>query len=202
MKSSKGKGAKGAKFERAPGAPFADEDTPLVARELAKIASASKQHPGDVRSLDPTEVYEIVRADPTHPLRKLYGDFQDVDSAARSHWINLTKAIIRGVRVVYAQVSGPKRIEPMFVSADVAMPTASGGKRMQRRRVMREDALRNDPIFASTVGSAIRRIEDAVRYLEHLTAERAPDESTNLLKRDLRDSLDSHKSRCCASAAQ
>lgn len=171
------------RYVAASGAPFSDEDIQIIGEELAKIAEAHSV--GDVRSLDHRLVFKIVKSDPNHPLRQFYN--WNVREAAEKHWLEHTRKIICSVRIVTAKVGQRETFAPMFVDASVS----DGRKVMRRTRVLRDDALVNDPISASHVGFQIRRIRDAVTSLETYTSEwRRPPKEVIGLRARLRQALD------------
>jgi|HubBroStandDraft_4_1064222.scaffolds.fasta_scaffold193499_3 hypothetical protein len=151
------------RYVRAAGAPFSDEDAPIIGRELQKIADAHQV--GDLRQLDKKLVFGIVEANPRHPLRRFYN--WDVAAAARRHWLDCTAVLIRSIHVE-VRVGRMQKQVSMFSYAEA--PTNQARTHFKRTRVLTEDLLRNDPAFSSAVGFNIRRINDALRTLENLTS--------------------------------
>lgn len=149
------------RFVKASGAPFSDEDIPLIGAELLKIAEANRID--DIRLLDKRIVFAALEADPNHPLWQFYD--RDVKSAARKHWIEWTHKLIMSVRVEYA-IGKFTRPLPITLSAD--LPRAKHGT--TRKRVLTQDAMLNDPVFASAVGIRLRGLDQQLTQLEGLVA--------------------------------
>jgi hypothetical protein len=180
------------RFSWRTGAPFNEEDAALVGAELLKLARASCV--ADVASLNPREVFEAIYADADHPLRKMFGDFKDVEGAARRHWIQMTGTMIRSISVQIVALPGRalEPVRPMFVHAEARVKEGDGTT-VRRRRVLTEDALKSDPAFISAVGFKIRAITDALAGLESLTAwgHSVPPEIAQL-RDSLRHAIDSY----------
>jgi hypothetical protein len=150
-------------FVKASGAPFSDESIQLIGRELLKIARANRVK--DVRVLDKELVFAAIEADPKHPLRQFYD--WDVKRAARKHWLAWTQKMILSVRIEY-KVGRFTRPLPITLSAE--LPRLKHGSK--RRRVLTEDALKNDPVFVSAVGFRFRDIDTKISQLEMLIGAR------------------------------
>ena len=149
------------KFVRRAGAPFSPEDTELVGAELVKIAEQSAVD--DVASLDPCEVFEEVFADKRHPLRGVYGDFSDVDGAAREHWIHVTRQMISSVSVVYVNMPKTAKPVPLTVYSDAPTRTAEGVLNT-KRRVLSNDMLSHDPQFLASLKHKIEMVQKVGRW--------------------------------------
>ena len=152
-------------FRAAKGAPFSDEDAAVIGAELVKIAEDNRT---DVRSLDERLVWEKVKADPHHPMRRFYD--LDKDAAAEAHWIAHTAVLIRGIRVVTVLMKprGEMRV-PLFTYVppkDHARLVDDAGAH-RRKRVLTEDVLASDPDFGSALSEQIRLVRLAVRKYQH-----------------------------------
>lgn len=148
------------RFIRASGAPFSDEDIQLIGTELRKIAEANRVD--DIRLLDKNLVFAAIEADHNHPLRRFYN--WNINEVARKYWINVTThKLIMSVRIEWG-VGKFTRPLPITLSAD--LPRVQHGT--VRKRVLTEDALLNDPVFASAVGIQIRSIDQQLARLESL----------------------------------
>ena len=180
------------RFARASGAPISDEDAQIIGEELLRIAEAHKVD--GIRSLDKHLVFAEVENDPNHPLRRFYN--WNEREAARLHWVDRTALLIRSVRVVTIEAR-VERHEPMFVRADVCTP-----EQPKRTKVLRDDVLANDPIFASAIGYQVRSIENALRQLEGLTSGREPPKNIAALRDALRDAIDDYKASLSDKAAE
>lgn len=172
-------------FVKASGAPFSDEDVQLIGAELLKIAAANRVL--DVRLLDKKIVFAAIEADPKHPLRRFYD--WDVKSAARKHWINWTAKLIASVRIEW-KIGKFTRPLPLTISAEI--PRLRYGA--TRKRVLTEDALADDPIFASAVGFRLRNIDTLLSGLETLLAcrDKSPDVGLKRLIAGLRAEFDEY----------
>lgn len=157
------------RYVAATGAPFSDESAEVIGRELAKIAEANRVD--DIRSLDRKLVFSIVEQDANHPLRQFYN--WDDESAARAQRVAHTGLLIRSVRIV--TISLGKRGKPMPMFLYVPDYEKRAGTTKQRGHVLTEDALADDPAYASAVAYQIRAIMHAVARLEHVvTSRRSP----------------------------
>lgn len=151
------------RFVKASGAPFSDEDIQLIGAELLKIARANRVQ--DVRLLDKELVFAAIEADPEHPLRRFYD--WNVKRAARKHWLQHTHRIILSVRIEW-KVGRFTRPLPITLSAE--LPRLKHGTK--RKRVLTEDAMKSDPLFASAIDFRLRDIDTKIALAETLVAVR------------------------------
>jgi hypothetical protein len=173
------------RYYRASGAPFSDEDAQIIGEALQKIAEANRI--GDIRTLDKKIVFKEVERDPKHPLRKFYD--WDVRSAARKHWIDHTALIIRSIRVeIRVGRNFPAKRIQVYESAEV--PRLD--HQPQRKRVLIDDVLTNDPIFADAIGRRIRRIDTEIQGLETLTSCRKTSAPIARFLESIRSAMDAY----------
>jgi hypothetical protein len=180
------------KIVRTPSAPFSVEDAKIIGEELLKIAEANRV--ADIRLLDKKLVFAAVEADPEHPLRRFYD--WDVKRAARKHWLEWTEKLIASVRIEWKIGKFTKTL-PITLSAEV--PRMKHGT--SRQRVLTEDVLMDDPMFASAVGLRLRNIDSALAQLETLTSCRKTPQAINELLERLRAALDTYKAAIGENAA-
>jgi hypothetical protein len=174
------------RFIKASGAPFSDEDIQLIGAELLKIAEANRIR--DVRLLDKKIVFAAIEVDPNHPLRRFYD--WDIKKAARKHWVEWTHKLIMSVRIEWA-IGKFTRPLPITLSADV--PRLQYGA--TRKRVLTQDALLSNPIFASAVGIRLRSLDQQLAQLEALVAEyKGARLGVEPLLKGLRDQFEAHYS--------
>jgi hypothetical protein len=151
------------RFVKASGAPFSDEDIQLIGAELLKIAQANRIQ--DVCLLSKEIVFAAVEADPDHPLRRFYD--WDVKRAARKHWIAWTQKIILSVRIEW-KIGKYTHPVPITLSAELPRLKHGGG----RKRVLTEDAMKSDPIFASAIDYRLRTVDSNIAQIEMLISVR------------------------------
>lgn len=166
-------------FTRREGAPFAAEQTDLVGSELVKMAEAAAVD--DVASLDPRETFESIYSDPSHPLRVVYGDFKDVDGAAREHWVRVTRQMLNSVHVVYVDMPAKAKPIPLVTYVPDARIRSSAGTTRGGRRVLSNDMLSHDPEFLSALKQKIHMVQNAVAGLGWIVRSRTPPATVGLL---------------------
>lgn len=147
------------RFVKAPGAPFSDEDIQLIGAELLKIARAYRVE--DVSLLDAKMVFAVVKADPKHPLRRFYD--WNTKRAAEKHWVAWTRKLIVSVRI---EVKVGPFTRPIPITLSAELPRLKHGAR--RRRILAEDVLKSDSLFASAADFRLRTIESNIAQLEML----------------------------------
>ena len=184
------------RYVAATGAPFSDEQAQVIGVELAKIASANAVD--DIRSLDKRLVFEAVQRDPKHPLRQFYE--WDESEAAVKHWLAHTGLLIRSVRIVHVTLGKRSKPQPMFLY-DPDHPRRSPNEKTRRGHVLTEDALANDPAFASVLSQQIRMISLAVDRLEHVTSARPSPAEVVTLCESMRAALTAYTGFVASKAA-
>jgi hypothetical protein len=192
-KGAKAAGRKTRRFVPAPGASCSKEDARLIGRELQKIADAQGvQH---FRELNERVVFETIEADKEHPLRRFYD--WNMRDAARRHWIECTRKLIRSVQMMYTGLRREVQL-PMTTVCMVPRTTGNGGT--YQARILSEDALRGDPQFVSTLARIIRRNERTLRELETWTeCAKAPADIVEL-RDGLREAYDRYFARTASAA--
>jgi hypothetical protein len=173
------------RYVAATGSGYSEDDAQLIGTELARIAKANRT---DVASLDKVLVYERVEKTPDHPLRKFY-EWDDA-KAARSHRLTVTGNMIRCIRTVDFghQNRNEERPVPEFVY--VPNGTIKAGGNATRSRVLTDDVLANDPMFANALGHKIRMVKHAVDGLAWLARSRSTAPEVAKLVNDLESALD------------
>lgn len=167
--------------------PFLPEDKgQMVGEELEKIARANKIN--NIHHLDREMVVQVIEKNPKHRLRSIYEN--DPLKARRKHWLEFTAKLISGVRIITVNIGKKQHFEPMFVSAQAPVKQ-QGSRALRRSHVFRPDALAQDPIFLSAIGSKLRRLVGVLKELEHLTAARPSPPDVQQLLLDIRTSVDS-----------
>lgn len=151
------------RFERRAAAPFKEVDTDLVGTELMKLAAEFGVD--EIDSLDPEQTYERIRSDPKHPLRRFY-DFDDVEKAARAHWIDFTKRLLNSVSYITVDMKKTDDPIPLFVYGVAPIRKDDGTSSIAKRRMVSNQMLKNDAAFISSVGEKIRIVRAAVSGLE------------------------------------
>lgn len=183
---------KGAKIARRFVAPFLSEpDSQMVGEELEKIALA--QRVNNIRHLDPEMVFKIIENTPSHPLWKVYE--KNKNKAARKHWVDFTRKLITGIRVVTIDAKKRRTFQPVYISAEAPVKTP-GSAATRRTRVFASDVLSNDPIFLSAVSGKLRRLVGVLKELEHLTARRPTPPDVQQFLGDVRAAVSSCSLTC------
>jgi hypothetical protein len=158
--------------------------------ELVRIAKANDiDH---YSSLDKRLVFDVVEAEPANPLRAFVYNSDDTE-AARSHRIDRCGLLIRSIQYVPAGVAVGKRAAPMpLFLHNPNFTRQSEGGRERRRHVLTEDALADDPAFASVLSIQIRAIDYALRRLEHIASARPCPLEVTLLMKTVRGGVDTY----------
>jgi hypothetical protein len=168
---------------------YSEDEAQLIGTELARIAKANKT---DVSSLDKVLVYERVEKTPDHPLRQFY-EWDDA-KAARAHRIDVTGVMIRCIRTVdigyQSKNGGGERRVPEFVYVPNGSVKVDGT--MTRSRVLTDDVLANDPMFANALGHKIRMVKRAIDDLTWLARSRGTSPEVACLVKDLETALNGY----------
>lgn len=164
-----------------------EREAQIAGRELRKIAEAHQV--GDIRALDKRLVFEVIEADPKHPMRALraYGGW-DKDDAARRHWIDVTGKIIAGLRIIRLNLKGKVvDVRPQFLY--VPPPEVRKGEERSRSRVLAEDVYAHNPQYVSALAAQVKLIDSAVKRLEHIVSNGPAPVEVGTLSHDLRAAL-------------
>jgi hypothetical protein len=160
---------------------LSERDAQMVGEELDKIAQANQIN--SINHLDPEMVFKTIENNPRHPLWRVYE--KNKDKAARKHWLEYTRRLITGVRVVIANVSKRPKVEPAYYSAEA--PVRKNGSTVVRRtHIASSDVLANDPIFLSALSGKLRRFVSVLRELEQLASRRPTPPDVMQLLQDVR----------------
>ncbi len=174
---------------------YSPEDGALIGEELAKLAEG-----GDIQALDKRRVFEAIRADENHPLRRFYN--WDVEEASLQHWLGQTAKLIRSVRVYYVPArafvpAGPPvvhRLVPKYAKA-----TTSEGRGVYASVA---DAARSNAVMYETiVTNHFNLAKNAIRTLSN-TALHAPKDGplADLVEALLR-AVETYEARTATSSA-
>lgn len=186
------------RFVAAKSSPFTDDDAAVIGACLQRIAEANAVD--GIRSLDQDLVlqeYEAGRAPELEPYLE-----QDQDEAQRQFWRTQIGQMIRSIRVTVLNVQLSRRPDPrpQFVTVKQRRGLAAAPI---RSRVITEDAMAHDPVFASAFGMQVRIVSNAVRKLSRLVAmkKRAPPHM-KALPADLQAVLDEYVAQLVEDAAE
>ncbi len=156
---------------------FSDDDAIVIGSCLQRIAE--KNTVDGIRSLDKNlvlEEYEAGRA----PELDQYLE-QDKDKAQRKHWKVQIGVMIRSIQITQVNVDlGPRPDpRPQFVTTK---HRRGHGIAPVRSRVLTDDVMASNPLFAGAFGLQVRNINNAVKKLEHLVdmKQNAPDHMLEL----------------------
>jgi hypothetical protein len=146
------------------------EDAKVIGEELCKMAKG-----GDIQALDKREVFETIRDNPRHPLRRFFN--WDESEAAYQHWISQTANLIRSVRVFYVPVrSFEKQLPPTVTKLGPEYRRAKLENGNQGYvNVQNAAAAKNPRVFDSMIALQVNSVRNAVRTLTQ-TAEHKPGE--------------------------
>lgn len=177
---------------------YTDDDAEIIGACLQRIAEDNVID--GIRSLDKDlvlEEYEGGNAPELEPYLE-----QDKNEAQRQHWRNQISGMIRSIRVTQVKLRLGLKPEPrpQFVTCK----NRSGhGIAPVRSRVLTDDVMANDPLFASAYSLQVRLISSAVKKLEHLMdmKKNAPDHMRGLPS-SLRDILDAYLADVLGAAAE
>lgn len=186
---------RGCQFVAATGAPFSNKQAAIIGAELQRIAEENRVD--DIRSLDKHLVFEAVERDPRHPLRQFYN--WNESEAARAHWIERTGLLIRSVRIVTVNLGKMSKPMPMFLY-DPNHMKRSPTERTRRGHVLTEDAMLNDPVFASAVSAQIRALELTLDRLEQTTSMRSSPVGVAELRDEVRVAMNRYFERLATAA--
>jgi len=168
---------------------YSEDEAQIIGAELARIAKANKT---DVASLDKELVFDRVEKTPNHPLRQFY-DWDDA-KAARAQRVTVTGNMIRCIRTVdIGQQNGNRdeqRRVPEFIYVPNGLVKTDGS--VTRSRVLTDDVLANDPMFANALGHKIRMVKNAVGELAWLARSRNTSTEVAGLVQDLEAALNEY----------
>lgn len=151
------------RFTAVKNSPYSDDDAAVIGSCLQRIAEDNAID--GIRSLDKDlvlEQYEEGNAPELSPYLE-----QNKTKAQREYWLIQIGAMIRSIRVMTASVkrSPLPHPRPQFLPVKERRGHASGPI---RSRVITEDVLAHDPLFASAFGLQVRIVDNALKRLEHL----------------------------------
>lgn len=203
-------GKAGPQYAAAPSAHpiMTDAEADLAGRELRKIADTHGVD--DFRTIDKALVFEVVDADPDHPLRTLRAfDGWDIRKAARKHWIDLFGKIINGIRRLNidpqknTDLQRMSKTKPDWITIRPRdLPVPSNGQ-AHRKKMCADDVKDNAVAHASAIRVKVRSVDDAVCSLEDTVDLRSPaPPGSRKLVDALRAALDEYQSRIDADAAE
>ena len=143
--------------------PYTDEDAEVIGSCLQRLAEDNTVD--GIRSLDKDlvlEAYESGNAPELDPYLE-----QDKIKAQRQYWKNQIGVMIRSIRITTVTTDiGPKpEPRPQFVTCK---NRRGHGAAPTRSRVLTDDVMNNNPLFASAYSLQVRLINQAVKKLEHL----------------------------------
>jgi hypothetical protein len=175
------------RYVAATGSGYSEDEAQLIGTELALIAKANKT---DVSSLDKVIVYERVEKTPDHPLRPFY-EWDDA-KAARANRLCVTGNMIRCIRTVDIghNSNGTELRRPEFLYVPNGTVKAEGNAR--RSRVLTDDVLANDPMFANALGHKIRMVKFAVEGLAWLARSRSTSPEVSRLVETMEAALNAY----------
>jgi len=189
-------------FVAAVGAPFSNEDAAEFGPVLERIAKSMRVN--GIASINKRKLYEIVEADPEHPLRRFVFNSDD-DAAARAYRIERCGLLLRSIRYGNAKEMNKMvraaQDKKVFHYADARVVEEGSGK-TRGSAVLRDDLLSHDPEYISAVSRKIRQIRDAVASLDDLATARKPPRGVATLVRELRVALGAYESEIQDVAAQ
>jgi len=173
------------RYVASPGSGYSEDEAQLIGAELARIAKTNKT---DVASLDKVLVYERVEKTPNHPLRQFY-EWDDA-KAARAHRVTVTGNMIRCIRTVDIGHGDEERPVPEFIYVPNGSVKADGN--VTRSRVLTDDVLASDPLFANALGHKIRMVKHAFDGLAWLARSRSTSPEVASLVKDLEAALNGY----------
>ncbi len=177
---------------------FTDEDAAIIGGVLERIATENAVD--GIRSLDKDLVLDEYESG-TCPELTPYLE-QDKDEAQRQYWRSQIGTMIRSIRVATVSVELGSRAapRPQFVTCK---NRRGHGVAPVRSRVMTDDVMASDPLFASAYSLQVKIVSNAVKKLEHLVAMKQNSPAhMKALPEGLRATLDSYLSDVLEEAAE